>query len=527
MPSHNLPCPSCGSSDALSDYGTHTFCHKCRQRVRASSAEPLDSGDNEGVAVGGYTVVQDYAGRGITRETSKRYGVKLVDMPTGHRCIMFPYFEAPGAQAGAKFREVDAKRFFVSGKPGANLFGRFVASGDRRLVITEGEIDALSVAEAVGAWPVVSIPAGAANAYKAILENLDWINGFSEVVLWFDGDTAGQKALASVAPLFKMGRLKLVRAVPAGCKDANDVLQKHGLVAVKNAVYGAEPYTPEGLVTGDELFKRLESKQSLGYPYPFVGLNEMLMGQRPGELTMWFAGTNVGKSTVVNHVGCHLLRQGLKVGVVALEENTKRTLLRYISDLEGRPLHVLEDLPVAELTEKYRTIVGDRLVIFDNSASYDFETVFSRMRYMVLGEGCEILILDHISALAERADGDDERRIIDKMCYALAQLATELQVHIHCMSHVSGQARDAEGGGVIRLSDGRGSKALAQVPDVVISLERDLQDPVLRTVTRMRVLKNRYLGVTGIAGHYNYDTGTCAFAQVDPESIAAPNEDIN
>jgi twinkle protein len=476
---------------------------------------------------GGFTVLRDFTGRGITAETSRRYGVKLVQMPAGDECVMFPYHEAPGVVCGHKFRQTDQKKFFVSGRPGANFFGRYVTAGTRRLVITEGEFDALAVAEALGPWPVVSIPAGAANASKAILENMDWIGTFDEVVVWFDNDKPGQKAVQDCAPLFRMGRLRLVRSIPQDCKDANDVLMKHGLTAVKNCVYGAEAYAPEGLVSGAKLFTRLQKQRTLGHPYPFVGLNEMLLGMRPGEVTMWFAGTNVGKSTVVQYVGANLVRSGVKVGVVALEENVERTLLRYLSTFESRPLHLSETLPVDELTAKYEQQLGENLVCFDNESSYDPEVVFARMRHMVLGDGCEVLILDHISALAERLQGEDERKGIDHMIYGLAALANELQVHIHVISHVSATARDAEGGGSLRLADGRGSKALAQVPDTVIALERDLQDPVLRSVTRFRVLKNRYLGITGIAGHWRYNAEHCTFEQVDPETLENPNTDIS
>ena len=60
---------------------------------------------------------------------------------------------------------------------------------DQKLVVVEGEMDAMSVYECQqGSWPVVSIPNGAAAAKKAIQKNYEWINHYDKVVLFFDND---------------------------------------------------------------------------------------------------------------------------------------------------------------------------------------------------------------------------------------------------------------------------------------------------------------------------------------------------
>lgn len=80
----------------------------------------------------------------------------------------------------------------------------------KKIVITEGEIDALSVAEAQNCkWPTVSIPNGVNSAVKAVSKDIEWLLGFDEVVLMFDMDKVGQEAAKAVAEVFPQDSVKL------------------------------------------------------------------------------------------------------------------------------------------------------------------------------------------------------------------------------------------------------------------------------------------------------------------------------
>ena len=91
------------------------------------------------------------------------------------------------------------------------------------LVITEGELDAMSVSQAQGnRWPVVSVPSGAQGAAKAIRDNLEFVESFETVVLCFDNDDPGRTAAQECALLLSPGKAK-VCVFPL--KDASDMLQ--------------------------------------------------------------------------------------------------------------------------------------------------------------------------------------------------------------------------------------------------------------------------------------------------------------
>ena len=67
-----------------------------------------------------------------------------------------------------------------------------------------------------------------------------------------------------------------------------------------------------------------------------------------------------------------------------------------------------------------------------------------------------------------------------------------------------------EEGGITSLAQLRGSHAISQLSDIVIGLERNQQDEdeSMRNTIKVRVLKNRFSGDTGIAGYLEYSKKT-------------------
>ena len=156
------------------------------------------------------------------------------------------------------------KEFRVLGKPSL-LFGqREFNSGGKMLVITEGEIDALSVAQASldtnrKIWPVVSIPS--ANQMKVLLDQRDWVRQFETVVLWFDTDEAGQKAISTAAKIIGFDKVKVVQKNGKE-KDANDVYMTSGSAQVSTAIWNAVSYSPAGILVGEEIWEKFQERQN-------------------------------------------------------------------------------------------------------------------------------------------------------------------------------------------------------------------------------------------------------------------------
>src|SRR5690348_6953818 len=156
--------------------------------------------------------------RGITEETCRKFGYSIGEHHG--KKVQIANYRRDGQIVAQKIRYAD-KTFSVKGDlKTAGLYGQHLWSPGRRVVITEGEIDALSVSQVQeNKWPVVSIPNGAQSAKKTIARELEWLEQFEEVVLMFDMDEPGQDAAKECALLFTPGKCKIAH-LPA--KDPNE-----------------------------------------------------------------------------------------------------------------------------------------------------------------------------------------------------------------------------------------------------------------------------------------------------------------
>jgi twinkle protein len=128
------------------------------------------------------------------------------------------------------------------------LYGQWLWAGKgKRIVVTEGEIDCMSISMLwQNRWPVVSLPNGVAHAPKAIRTNLEFLSGYDEVVLCFDNDDAGRAAAETCADILPAGKVRIARTPR---KDANDHVLNDDTGVLLQSIYEARTYQPDG-VTG-------------------------------------------------------------------------------------------------------------------------------------------------------------------------------------------------------------------------------------------------------------------------------------
>nr|WP_320145679.1 DnaB-like helicase C-terminal domain-containing protein [uncultured Anaeromusa sp.] len=462
--------------------------------------------------------------RGITAETCAKYGyhVGTVD---GQPVQIADYREG-GDVVGQKLRTKD-KRFLWTGKASSTFFGQHLwPGGGKILIITEGEIDALTVSQVKGnKYPVVSLPMGAGSAKKIFTANLEWLEQFEEVIELFDSDGPGREAAEDIQGLLSPGKLKHA-TIPL--KDPNEMFLSGKTEELIRAIWNAKKYAPDCIVQGNDLFEQSETcyeEANQGTPLPWkkIPLNTMINGVRPAEITLVTAGSGIGKSTFVKFIGHHMgTQQNIKVGCVFLEEAPKKTVQWLGSITAGKPLH-LEGLTMTkEERQKVftETFGSGNFVFYDHFGSVDSDNLISRIRYLAVAEGCKFVILDHISIAISGIEGENERRIIDNLMTKLAVLTQETGVGIIAISHLrktdGGKSKPHEEGGRITLDDLRGSGALKQLSWTVLALERNqqAQSELERSLILVRVLKCRETGNTGVGGHLWYDKDTMKFVEV-------------
>lgn len=518
------PCPDCGSSDALAVYSDHTHCFSCGAHKFTDEREPSKLKDKGLIHRG---EVRALSARKIHAETCQKFGYSVGEFK-GKTVQIAPYYSPTGELVAQKIRFPD-KSFVVMGDlKKAGLFGQNLwKAGGKRLVITEGEIDALSYSQVTRlSWPVVSVPNGAQGAKKAIAAQIEYVNSFDEVVLMFDMDEPGQESIKECADLILPGKC-LIASLPL--KDANEMLKASRADELAKSIYQARVYRPDGVVNGAELWEGVSKVIEMGTPYPWDGLNRLLYGLRPREIVTLTAGAGIGKSSVCAEIAYHLAHNVKQtVGYVALEESVGRTGLRFLGIHENKPLHLPgNDVSKERLRTAFEATLGTgRYVLYDHFGSLDSDNLLGKLRYMVQGCGCQWLVLDHLSIVVSGMDLDgDERRMLDKTMTELRSFTEQTNVGLLLVSHLKRpEGRGHEEGAMTSLAQLRGSAAIGQLSDIVIGLERDQQaEGADRDAMTVRVLKNRYAGITGIACELRYSRETGRVVEMTPTAADFKN----
>lgn len=512
----HVPCEHCGSSDAGSIYtDNHFHCFACGVTINDTIGIPLATETKKeklGLITGEY---RDLIKRKLREDTCRKFGYQVGEFK-GQKVHIAPYYSKDGEMVAQKVRFPN-KDFKVLGDLSkAQLFGANLWGNGKKIVVTEGEIDCLTVSQVQNnKWPTVSVPNGAQGAKKAIQKNFEYFNSFEEIVFMFDMDEPGQKAARECAELFEGGKAKIASL---SMKDPNELLLAGKEQEIITAIWNAREHRPDGIVSGADLWEQVSEKIEIAsIPYPWAALNEKTLGARKGELVTITAGSGIGKSAVVREIAHHLIKSGETVGMLMLEENPKRTALGLMGIELNKPLHINSgDIDDADLKHAFQSTVGcGRLFLYDHWGSSDIDNLISRVRYMARGLNCQWIILDHLSIVVSGLGDGDERRLIDNAMTMLRSLVEETGVGLFVVSHLKRpEGKGHEEGAKTSLSQLRGSHAIAQLSDMVIGLERDQQSEN-PNVTTIRVLKNRFSGDTGEAGYLLYDRDTGRLLEVD------------
>ena len=517
---HHIPCEACGSRDNAAVYTDgHTYCFGCRN---------IQHGDEDGLIIqaqapkrsqdlidGYYTTLSK---RCISEETCRKFDYQVTDNHKGRPHHIANYRDADGVVVAQKVRDADKNFSILGDAKSMTLFGQHLWNGGRKLVITEGEIDCLSVSQIQGnKWPTVSLGGGASSGKKALIAAWDWLLAFDEIILMFDQDASGQKAAIECAESLPIGKVKIAK-LPH--KDANECLQKGDGKAIIDAIWRAKDWRPDGIVSSDDfrdIIGKSDSKSTVAYPYK--RLNEMTRGIRTGLVTIC-AGSGVGKSTFIREVAYALHRSGQTVGMLMLEETNKRTLQGLVGLHMEKNITIDEDCAgEPEVVEAYDSLLGGNPVyLFDHFGSTAVDTIVNRIQYMVKGMGCKHIFLDHVSILVSGLTGQvtDERRLIDQIMTTLRKLVQELDICLFLVSHLKRPEgnKGHENGAKVQLSQLRGSHALAQLADFCIGLQVNEEDPSDDT-REIVLLKNRFTGEVGNADTLQYSRNTGRLLEVN------------
>jgi twinkle protein len=523
----NQPCldtVGCGSSDARQIYeGGTSFCYSCGKYFPSEDQVATAKVNKEKIVMSGLSVatvdtypIRGFKDRKIRLETCEFFKVRVGYNSDGE--ISDHFYPYPG---GYKHRKLP-KIFSWVGAAGG-LFGQAsFTGGGKRLIITEGEIDAMSCSQAMfdkyQRWyPAVSLPSSTGT--KELLEAREWIRSFQEVVLCLDDDKAGQEAAQKAIKIIGIDKIKVWKPC---AKDANEILVKFGADGpnkLNQCIWDAETYMPQGIITKEALWSALESYNdvvSVPYPPCLEGVNSKLKGMRMNEIALFISGSGAGKSSLFREIMLHILETtDAKIGIVSLEESPQETA-RKLSGMALNRNPSREEIPLADLKEGFDKVFGsDKVILLDHQGNIGESGMLDKLEYMALA-GCTYIFVDHITLLTAESteSGNSGNEATDRIMAALLRLVKKHTIWLGLISHLRKSSlggKSFEQGRMPNLDDAKGSGSLKQICFDIVAFARDLSatSEEARNSIEMSVLKSRYSGLTGpVPGaFYDYETG--------------------
>ena len=475
--------------------------------------------------------VVDLPDRRLRGETMAKFGIKVGFSERDGKTpniVFFPYTEG-GKVVKYKVRLLDPKKMWSVGvSNNVDLFGweEAIASGAKKLVITEGEFDVVALRKMLemGAGSdyqqyipaICSLPNGAGNAKRDLTRLMPKIKRhFKDISLCFDHDDAGKKAEDDCCLLFPEAK---VITLPG--KDANDCLKDGKAKAVYKAVsFNAEKPKNTRLVWGHELHEKGKEAPEWGLSWPWDAMTKKTRGIRYGETIYLAAGEKMGKSEVVNALAAHLaVEHGVKVMLAKPEEANVKTYKMLNSKVVGKFFHDPSKEFDKEAYDRGGELIKDNICMLNLYQNLTWDVLKADIQFAV-GQGVKAVFIDPITNITNGMSSSDANTTLQGVAQELAALAKDLDIVIFIFCHLNKPSKGCtpwDRGGKITTDYFAGSSAMARSCNYALGFQGN-KDPELDTQERnMReivILADREFGESGSCKLY-WDDKTGLFNEV-------------
>jgi len=374
--------------------------------------------------------------RGLKDELLLDMGVRAVHHRRLGDGLAFPYVRR-GERYADKFRTVD-KQFASTTGVSRGLYNEdaLLLGAALPVIITEGEIDALSCIQA-GFDRSVAVPDGwteKGNKTDALVAAEKGLRDSPYVIVASDADDAGESLPRAVANILKGHDVR--RAVwPDGCKDANDVLMKHGSGELTRCLYAAQRIDPPGgLITGLSDLPPLSDRRVLRIrERPF----EWAVALELGALSVWTGTPGSGKSTFLTWVASKVAQsENIRVGMLAFETHPHDIRDQLCLIRAGREYGALsEDFRaklMSELDREFRLVHATP----EGDMQQHLGWLESMVYTLAIRDQCKLIVIDPWNELEHLPNpGETMTSYVNYATKVIRQWAERLEVHIALVAH--------------------------------------------------------------------------------------------
>jgi twinkle protein len=359
--------------------------------------------------------------------------------------------------------EAGVKRFSQSESPEKVWMNLNSLVDQTYCILTEGEIDLASFLE-IGQVPVLSVPEGAPNHEdKDIAKKLSFVDEcmplfahLEKIYLAVDTDKNGQRLQSELVEKFGRTRCWIVK-YPAGCKDANDVLTKHGRDALDKCLIDARPLPVTGILRVADFRPMLEDLYVNGLPEPartrFTEIDKIFkVYPNIGCLNVITGIPSHGKTVFLDNYLLSLAEgSGLRFGIYSREHRPDFHVARLAEIYAGQrflPSYATQ-MSRDTMTEAVSFIEQHFFHFYDmkDERYFSLKEICELALFLQKSEGIDVLVIDpwnKVEHLKETSD-KTEREYIARMLRGLHAFAKKINLNIWIVAHTRKMGKATDG----------------------------------------------------------------------------------
>lgn len=490
-----------------------------RYRTFKKQTEPIEPKD---------AAIEFMKSRGISETVCRKYQITADEQGN----IVFPFLDEEGQMQFIKYRNPDPEegqsKEWCERDCKPILFGIYQCDlSNKTLILTEGQMDSLSVAEA-GIQNAVSVPTGA-NGFTWVPHCWNWLMNFEKIIVFGDHEKGHITLYNEMATRLGSKIWHVQEEDYKDCKDANDILRKYGADQIRKCVEDAIQQ-PIPKTKKLELVKMINPYDVLKMPTGIKKLDKILFGGLPfGYVTLITGKAGEGKSTFASQLLLSAIESEHKVFAYSGElpnylfkswlnaqaaglSNMDKGKDIWNNDTWGIPKAVQD-----KLDEWYK----NRFWIYDNTVALedDPESLTSLIERTINQYGVDVILIDNLMTALD-LEGQSGLSIYEKQSIfmkKLARLSIQYKVLIIVIAH---KRKESSGFGTPNDAVS-GSSDITNLVSVILSYERkrSKDEPEASGDQRiLKVTKNRLFGNIETYGFVmNYEEGSKRVYQEEKE----------